>query len=1093
MTLLLNHISLLFWLLTLNTVGLYFFTRGFLLKRVVLNEKNQCNTLQKDFSPVFSSLGIPPSPCWLPRRFARAVFVIIDGLRYDFAKWNESALNPAPYENKLLTIYEVLTRHPHNSKLYKFIADAPTTTLQRIKGLTTGSLPTFIDMGSNFDTPEITEDNIIDQLVSAGKRIVFMGDDTWTGLFPGRFQTLYPFPSFNTKDLDTVDNGILEQLIPTMKSDQWDVIVAHFLGVDHCGHTYGPDHPLMGQKLNQLDLILKSVVSNLRDDSILFVLGDHGMSSSGDHGGDSREEVTSALFVYSPTIIDKSKQAADQTVLQIDLVPTVALLLGLPIPFGNLGSIIEDLVKLDDEKYSLPTAASYANAAQVNKYLQNYVAVADDFSSSDWTTVQSSYSRIKDSLSNTDKPYWENDLQQHCKNFLQLALSMCRKVWATFELSTMLCGITFTLIAILMAAYYTKLTHPIQSSTPIFCFFSSIINLSIVVFAFFQPQSEPSLLLLISLCLVVIPCLLFVVLTKPPNFFAFQTPLADGALSWLIFLIVAFSVSSNSYIINEAASLSFFLQILILVSAIYPRRIIRQVKRKWDLLTNHQIFRLLLCLLISLILRVCLYYQRCRPEQFWCVDHHLTHELTSGRQIRFLAALASVCLLAISFLAWLRHCGNLTHYPMSCIAVKYLTVFACACICYAWSLSYLPPTLRSSIPHWHSVWAHRNAFLSLGVLLFAFLCHPLLVYRSMPQASIPSFMSISVPQLFQHLKHNWRKHFATNLGDDIPVVYGLASVYSSGTVLCVFVAALGCILLLGTTFAPALFLLVTVLFLCLFLLSIRKMDLTENLDDVFNVSWTDVIIWTLLSSYFFFITGHQASISTIQWSAAFVGSNGELSDYIFPAVKVLINTFASQIIYGLGVYLLLIWPFTCQFIFPAVGSKLEFAKQGEIIFTHQEHLFMNSAFQLTSKYFCLQGLKVLLGTMLAATIHRRHLMVWALFAPRFIFEAIACLVGFASTFLSLMIIIRIHKYLGKWLTALEKKYREVVRYLNCEIEIPSKSSVEKSSMLLLLLYFIWVNADNQRSVAHESCSCDYLERCYVTADYPINFANNRRK
>ena len=44
------------------------------------------------------------------------------------------------------------------------MADPPTTTMQRLKALTTGSLPTFIDAGSNFATNEINEDNIIDQV-----------------------------------------------------------------------------------------------------------------------------------------------------------------------------------------------------------------------------------------------------------------------------------------------------------------------------------------------------------------------------------------------------------------------------------------------------------------------------------------------------------------------------------------------------------------------------------------------------------------------------------------------------------------------------------------------------------------------------------------------------------------------------------------------------------------------------------------------------------------------------------------------------------------------------------------------------------------
>ena len=32
---------------------------------------------------------------------------------------------------------------------------------------------------------------------------------------------------------------------------------------------------------------------------MLFVMGDHGMTHTGDHGGDSDDEVDAALFVYS--------------------------------------------------------------------------------------------------------------------------------------------------------------------------------------------------------------------------------------------------------------------------------------------------------------------------------------------------------------------------------------------------------------------------------------------------------------------------------------------------------------------------------------------------------------------------------------------------------------------------------------------------------------------------------------------------------------------------------------------------------------------------------------------------------------------------
>lgn len=50
---------------------------------------------------------------------------------------------------------------------------------------------------------------------SEGKRVVFMGDDTWESLFPKKFHRSLPFPSFNVKDLHTVDDGILRHLYPT--------------------------------------------------------------------------------------------------------------------------------------------------------------------------------------------------------------------------------------------------------------------------------------------------------------------------------------------------------------------------------------------------------------------------------------------------------------------------------------------------------------------------------------------------------------------------------------------------------------------------------------------------------------------------------------------------------------------------------------------------------------------------------------------------------------------------------------------------------------------------------------------------------------
>lgn len=100
---------------------------------------------------------------WLSQFHFLLLRFIIKLLQYNFNIISDK-IDPLPFENKLPVFDRLLSEQPARSRFIKFVADAPTTTLQRLKGITTGSLPTFIDIGSNFATPEINEDNIIDQV-----------------------------------------------------------------------------------------------------------------------------------------------------------------------------------------------------------------------------------------------------------------------------------------------------------------------------------------------------------------------------------------------------------------------------------------------------------------------------------------------------------------------------------------------------------------------------------------------------------------------------------------------------------------------------------------------------------------------------------------------------------------------------------------------------------------------------------------------------------------------------------------------------------------------------------------------------------------
>ena len=97
------------------------------------------------------------------------------------------------------------------------------------------------------------------------------------------------------------------------------------------------------------------------DSTLLVLCGDHGMNDAGNHGGSSPGETSPALVFISPKfqsitkgsdcpiVLPDSSFNYYNTVEQSDLVPTLAGLLGFPVPVNNLGLFIPDVLNFWDE------------------------------------------------------------------------------------------------------------------------------------------------------------------------------------------------------------------------------------------------------------------------------------------------------------------------------------------------------------------------------------------------------------------------------------------------------------------------------------------------------------------------------------------------------------------------------------------------------------------------------------------------------------------------------------------------------------------------------------------------------------------------
>ncbi|KAM0334099.1 hypothetical protein ACHAQA_001119 [Verticillium albo-atrum] len=238
--------------------------------------------------------------------------------------------------------------------------------MPRIKAITTGSIPSFLDVILNFDEGDTSstlaaQDTWLAQMKAkqTGKLIMY-GDDTWLKLFPETFDRADGTSSFFVSDFTEVDNNVTRHVPDELKNQDWNTMVLHYLGLDHIGHKAGPLSPNMLPKQREMDALVKQVYEALEShehlaSTLLVVCGDHGMNDAGNHGASSSGETSPALVFISPKLsaISSSLPAPAayrddfsyyKKVEQSDIAPTLGALLGFPVPQNNLGALIRDFL-----------------------------------------------------------------------------------------------------------------------------------------------------------------------------------------------------------------------------------------------------------------------------------------------------------------------------------------------------------------------------------------------------------------------------------------------------------------------------------------------------------------------------------------------------------------------------------------------------------------------------------------------------------------------------------------------------------------------------------------------------------------------------
>lgn len=973
-------LCILLWLTFMHVTTLIGFGEGYLKTRPHLEKKSECVDVKALYTlpnrGYVDGLG-QQAACWNRRRFEHVVVLLIDSLRFDFCvmdpTYNESVsqleghafIDPGDqaniiryYKNRLPVINETIWTQPTNSRLFRFIADPPTATMQRIKALTTGSMPTFLEVGDNFASEAIHDDNWVSQMARAGRKAIFMGDDTWLSMYPTSFAKTYPYPSFEVRDLHTVDLGVQKHLIPEIHGESfgpsdWHLILGHMLGVDHVGHRLGSNHPEMASKLTEMNYVIKQVMSAVNEDTLFVMLSDHGMNYEGNHGGATAPETSASLFFYSPKrgvfsqplsvpLPNSERPFSYYDISQIDIVPTLSMLLGAPIPFGSLGMIVPDLFWDADRPDDLLDPL-HVNTAQLMRYLSELEKSDNRFPSEEMKTLRELFDQVVGAHANWQTS--DDRSVEHAKkivdlyrNFHDQAVDMCRRLWTTFDTDKMTLN-AILLLATALVPGLLALAKPRSVHRVLYYVGMGLFWAPLTWLVGWKSQGWPSSVeLLLFVAQVGSLASFALAILREFDIFYPDVPLTPRAMrAWYrslkmrpdseavvagfaflgVFTLRCLSVASNSFIIHAQSTGAYVVSSLIALLAYTSYR-------------NGKA-RVALALLVALVLNRLTYHT--------FAGGHENYFMTSTYVDLVVHTVLPMLAIAIATLVVVRRWLN------SSLALLFVFLLPQLLVAVYWMVQsfglidqfqavriYLPWTIYAS-----------SIVQVLYLMIFPFF-KPSSVF-AMPSENYKSESTDGGQTDFSEsgdgrhvtvmsVKFLTRANFARAVLGLLPTI----------------------LLVLGPASPLPIFLL---LFTGISIVSSAITSLNTTPKPSRAILALLAVLWSYLAYAYFYATSHLPVFNALQMSAAFVGIDG--FSLIFGGLLVLFNAMFSH--------------FALAISAPILGCNLFHFDEGAIQKVILIYNFIYSS--------------AMVATCAASYVLRRHLFVWTVFAPFFLFEGMA--------------------------------------------------------------------------------------------------------
>lgn len=290
---------------------------------------------------------------------SRVVFVLVDALREDTAR--DPAVMPTLDALRSQGAWAVMHSQP------------PSYSQPGYSVLLTGAWPYLSDgPAMNVDTEGIwtfTQDNLYSAAHRAGVKTAISAYLWFEKLVPAGAVDA----SFYTAGEDAqADRDVLNAALPWIDSGEYGLILIHIDQVDYAGHHEGgPRSPDWNAAATRADALIAEITAHLDlSKDTLVILSDHGQIDIGGHGGQDPVTLVEPFVLVGAGV----RPGQYDDIYQVDVTPTLAVLLGANIPAASQGEPLVEMLALDPDQSAAVLAADRAQKSAL--YQGYYTALA---------------------------------------------------------------------------------------------------------------------------------------------------------------------------------------------------------------------------------------------------------------------------------------------------------------------------------------------------------------------------------------------------------------------------------------------------------------------------------------------------------------------------------------------------------------------------------------------------------------------------------------------------------------------------------------------------------------------------------------------